>query len=416
MNKISKYLSKNEARWDIDCLADSMNDAYHPMKNPNGIIHMNIAENKEAASRVGEYFYENLNFADIPDWSYYYTQPVGSEFLRMSFCRYYQWLTNTTSLNSECVYVSAGLTAVIEQTIQILCTKEQEVHIPAPYYPGYVPDIEMKAGAKVVEWTADIINLWKNETLIVELENRFLNLSNGEKSEAVLILTQPNNPDGRIYPEPLIRLIGEWCHNNYTHLIVNEMYALTYCGDAPFYSFMNEVNDLKSPYLHLWYGASKDFGLSGHRLGMLYSHNKRIADCYPAINAGAMASNMSQWLWGTLLSDQDFIAEYSEKMNHAICAERAKWSNIFLEYNIPISTQQAALFIWIDFRRLKDKYASSHELWQELNQTYGLLCTSGHYFGSRFHFYMRISFTALDQEENEEARARMESFLKNSYS
>jgi hypothetical protein len=46
-----------------------------------------------------------------------------------------------------------------------------------------------------------------------------------------------------------------------------------------------------SPYLHWWYSFSKDFGISGLRVGLLYSHNTALLEAWGNSGAPSITSN-----------------------------------------------------------------------------------------------------------------------------
>ena len=99
-------------------------------------------------------------------------------------------------------------------------------------------------------------------------------------------------PDGSVYSEDQLNEYADWCIEHGVHMVVNEIYTLSRIDTsdpdlAHLYptkysqtSFLNIMGERKSDYLHFWYAVSKDFGLCGFRLGIVYSLNKAFIKAY----------------------------------------------------------------------------------------------------------------------------------------
>jgi len=96
-------------------------------------------------------------------------------------------------------------------------------------------------------------------------------------------------------------------------LIVNEIYGLSiintkhpaikneYQKHRKFVSFAPMMQAKQSPYLHLWYALSKDLGISGFRVGILYTLNETLIKGYDNFNVPHLISNHTQWLLSEIL-------------------------------------------------------------------------------------------------------------------
>ena len=118
------------------------------------------------------------------------------------------------------------------------------------------------------------------------LEKTWRTLSAEGKCFKILLITAPDNPTGCMYAESELKVLSEWCIEHKVHMIVNEIYGLSlidtedathsmdYNHEGTYASFAKIMHTSKSAYLHLWYAFSKDFGVSGFRVGLVYSLNE----------------------------------------------------------------------------------------------------------------------------------------------
>jgi aspartate/methionine/tyrosine aminotransferase len=104
----------------------------------------------------------------------------------------------------------------------------------------------------------------------------------GVKVNAVLICN-PSNPVGRFYSKQALKEIAEFCGERKLHLLSDEIFAMS-CFDNEeevgldtFTSVLSIPDDVeknvRKENIHALYGASKDFGMGGLRLGFLVSRN-----------------------------------------------------------------------------------------------------------------------------------------------
>jgi aspartate/methionine/tyrosine aminotransferase len=102
------------------------------------------------------------------------------------------------------------------------------------------------------------------------------------KVKAVLICN-PSNPVGRFYSREALVEIARFCGERGLHLVSDEIFAMS-CFDSEeeggldtFTSVLSIPDDVeknvKKENIHALYGASKDFGMGGLRLGFLVSRN-----------------------------------------------------------------------------------------------------------------------------------------------
>ena len=257
--------------------------------------------------------------------------------------------------------------------------------------------------------------------------------SKGGNAPKVLLLSHPQNPLGICYPPHVIQECIDWCRENKIHLVSDEIYAgSVYAGHeiSKFKSAMelgattsdgNDVGLGLGPYIHLVYALSKDFALSGLRVGVSYSENPDIRLPLQKLNDLCCISSQTQMLVEKMLTttttnsddgnkDAQLWTDKFLEQNHQRLLQRATTlQNTLDELNIPYLNSTAGLFLWMDLREflpsLDDDTTPSADdereraLYLELLMDYGLLFTPGRSMKNELPGFFRCVFTAASDEE-----------------
>lgn len=117
--------------------------------------------------------------------------------------------------NIEEIFITAGVTEAIEMTLSALLNSGENVLIPYPGYPVYSA-ILGKLSAEVNPYYLDEENGWLPDPS--DIEKRI-----NDKTRAIVVIN-PNNPTGAIYPEDLLREIIEIGKRHNLLIISDEIY------------------------------------------------------------------------------------------------------------------------------------------------------------------------------------------------
>ncbi|MEO0732280.1 MAG: pyridoxal phosphate-dependent aminotransferase, partial [Bacteroidota bacterium] len=307
-------------RADLDLFFSAMEDRYDAVDKPDGKFLLCIAENLLNTERMNAKLRE-IATRPIPDWVPSYTAILGAPELREAAVAFLKKALDIEGLDAEKLGAAAGAASVIETSALFLGDPGDYVVIPGPAYMAYTPDIGNKAnlqrydlhvedpGGEAMLDPVYRITTKDLDRAYAELGNRF----------RVLLLTQPNNPTGQVYSATQLAAFAEWCITHKVHLVVNEIYLFSrfeqtdpalFPAPVPFTSFLPLVERRQSPYLHWWYAISKDFGLSGLRLGFVYTHNEDLLKAWSNYGATSMASNHTQWLLSEVFRDTDWALDF----------------------------------------------------------------------------------------------------------
>lgn len=420
-------------RADLELFYEAMENRYHATDNPDGSFTLCIAENllnwEEMEARLRE-----IATGPVPEWVASYTAILGAPTLREAAAEFLKRFLAGVDLDPEKIAVAAGAAAVIEMTCLLLGNPGDVVVIPGPAYMAYTPDIGNKAGLE----RYDLFHLAPStssasgapaplnttyELTTADLDRAYEEL--GDKFR-MLLLTQPNNPTGQVFTETQIDAFFTWCEARKIHLVVNEIYALSlidqdhddliddYGGHTSFTSVLRFLEEKKSPYLHWWYAVSKDFGLSGLRLGMAYSHNEDLLKAWANYGAPSMASNHTQWLLQELFSDHDWVQQFVSKNTQRMTKSYAAVARTLRAHKVMYAPSAGSLFVWCNLAHLLPELTEEAELklWQNVYDETGILLTSPVGMGSQERGWFRLVYSCVSYEELEVAMERLGRFLK----
>jgi aspartate/methionine/tyrosine aminotransferase len=409
-------------RADFDLFAEAMENHYHPDDNPEGCLPLCIAENLLNWTEMEAKLRGIATETKTPDWVASYTSILGAPDFREAVAGFVGKHIAKCDLAAERFAVSAGATATIEMTAFLLGDPDDVAVIPAPAYAVYTGDIGNRAGMKRYDFyptqadhaapsTAAQLSLEDLERAHAELGDRF----------RMLILTTPNNPTGQIYGQEQLREIADWCIDQEIHLLVNEIYALSLVDqsapeitddyvDVPAYSSILPLFVEKdSPYLHWWYSFSKDFGISGLRVGLIYSHNTALLQAWGNSGAPSITSNYTQWLLTELLNDHDWVANFQAKNRQRLTQAYSTVIATLKQHGIAYAPAAGSLFVWFDCSRFlsEDSEEAEQALWQSIFRDTGLLLTAPDGMAAPQRGWFRMVYSGISQDYLEVAMQRL---------
>jgi aspartate/methionine/tyrosine aminotransferase len=422
-------------RADLDTFYEAMDNRYHPTDNPDGCFTLCIAENGLMWPALRDKMQAIATNKQAPDWVASYTAILGAPELREVAASFLTtFVAEGVGLNAEKLGIAAGAAAVIEMTALLIADAGDVAVIPGPAYMAYTPDLANKAevGRYDLHRPAPSPPSPASRgralfTTTYELTTAELDRAHAELGDRfhILLLTQPNNPTGQVFTPQQLTDFADWCTERKIHLVVNEIYALSlldqthpdlaadYPTPAIFTSFLPELERRQSPYLHWWYSFSKDFGISGFRLGMVYSHNELLLKAWSNTGAPSMSSNHSQWLLLEVLSDQHWVRAYVDANKQRITDSYALVIRTLRQHKVAYAPAAGSLFVWFNLNHLltADTDAAELDLWQRMYDETGILLTSPVGQGSAERGWYRMVYSCVSLAELEVAMERLGGFL-----
>ena len=420
--------TQTELRSDLEMFFEAKENMW-AAENLEGKFPLNMAENNLSWNLLQKKISEIMKTQSLPKWVSNYTGIVGHDSYLEAIAHFMSKHLTDASINPENLMTSAGATAVLEVASWILCDKGDVAAFPAPCYPVYTQDINNKAAVERYDLIThhDIHDIMDGPLLSIDhLEKAKKDIAAKGKNFKMLVLTTPDNPTGGIYNTALLISIAEWCIEHGVHLLVNELYGLSiidtqhpslsedYKVHYPFSSFAQIMTRYKSDFLHLAYGLSKDLGISGFRVGILYSLNQKIIEAYKNMNAPHMVSNLTQWIVQEVLNDDNFMTDYIRENKRKLTDNYVQVIETLKKCKVPYAPARGSLFVWLELSHLMNANTAEAEskLWMDIYNKTGILLTPGDGFGHSKHGQFRLVYSFMEKKPLEIAMQRFKTFLE----
>ncbi len=174
-----------------------------------------------------------------------------------------------TCVTVDDVYLGNGASELIAMSMNALLDSGDEVLIPTPDYPLYTAVVALSGGTPVhyrcdegSGWLPDIDDINKKIT----------------PSTKAIVVINPNNPTGALYPVELLREIVEVARKHQLIVVADEIYDKTLYDGAQHTSIASLADDVLFVTFN---GLSKNYRACGYRAGwMVVSGDKRHAKDY----------------------------------------------------------------------------------------------------------------------------------------
>ncbi|MCL2786844.1 MAG: aminotransferase class I/II-fold pyridoxal phosphate-dependent enzyme [Methanomassiliicoccaceae archaeon] len=363
------------------------------------LIHLNIGDPNKWDFETPEYFKAALQEA-VHKVDNGYGDSQGSLELREAIVER-ENEKHGARISAENVFVTNGVSEAANVLMGTFLEPGDEMLVPGPGYPSYTQYIKFFGGVPVPyrqnedeDWQPDIDMIRDRIT---------------ERTKAIVIIN-PNNPTGAVYPEGSIREIGNIAAEYDIPLISDEVYdKITFEGR--FFSASRLPSDVPRIILN---GFSKVNLMPGWRVG--YGYYMDESGSLDEIFEGMMrllrlriCPNVPcQWAAkASLQGPQDYITELDRKLK-----ERASYTYKRLNEIPGISVVRAKgsmfMFPKIELTNWKDDM----EFVLDLLRTEGVVTVNGSGFCTEFGLSHFRTITLPPIPVLEEAYGKLESFMR----
>lgn len=368
-------------RDDIPLFMKGKNDAYHPIDNPDGYLVMLIAENKLMWKEMAKKIEQVQASGPLPEWIFNYGDMGGKDVFKESMVSMMQhWIH--APIDQKYLRFQAGAGAVLSQLSYILTDPGDGVLTTAPGYPAFAGDFGIYGGAKLHVAPTDAANGYV--PTIEQLDACYEESMQAGNPPRILVICQPNNPTGVVYAKEDMDFMVEWALEKGLHVISDEIYALsTFPGynTSSAADVMYERQPFEEQYLgdrvHIVAGLSKDWGMSGFRVGSLLSHNIQLLNAMDIIGYYPSVSRYTQNALAGVFQDEDFVSWYIEENRRRLYETYLALKEALHLIGVPLLPSQGAIFAWADFSAYIQEGQTEKDLWMELFNDARIALTSG---------------------------------------
>ncbi|MCJ7835967.1 pyridoxal phosphate-dependent aminotransferase [Cuneatibacter sp. NSJ-177] len=197
-----------------------------------------------------------------------YSDSKGVFSARKAIMQYCQ-LKKIPNVGMEDVYIGNGVSEMIMMAMQGLLDDGDEILIPAPDYPLWTAAANL-AGGKPVHYLCDEEADWFPD--LADLESKITDRTKG------IVIINPNNPTGALYPQDLLERIVEIARRHQLILFSDEIYDRLVMDGEKHISIASLAPDLLCVTFN---GLSKSHRIAGYRSGwMCLSGEKSHAKGY----------------------------------------------------------------------------------------------------------------------------------------
>ena len=295
------------------------------------------------------------------------------------------------------ICATVGATGALNDVFMTLLNPGDKIIVPTPVWALYFQLIKMTGAIPIQVDT-------KKDGFILTPEHLRHVLNGRGKGAKAIILTDPSNPTGRVYPAKTLKALAEVIKEYQIFSISDEIYAELVYGNAEHHSLSEYIPDRNI----LISGVSKAYAMTGWRLGYI-AGPKEIMHSICKVNAflvTAVTDNVQMAAVEALNNGQD-----DPKKSKLIYEQRLKFMKTGLEkVGFEMATPQGAFYI---FAKIPEQYGTDDEQFAfELAQKAQVGVTPGRYFGKGGEGYVRLSY-ASSTEQLQEALKRITNFVNN---
>ena len=155
----------------------------------------------------------------------------------------------------EDIYIGNGVSELIVMAMQALLNSGDEVLVPAPDYPLWTAAVVL-AGGTACHYICDEQSGW-----LPDLDDIRSKVTPNTRA---IVIINPNNPTGALYPDELLREIIEIARQNHLIIYADEVYDKVLYDGATHTSIASLADDVLFVTLN---GLSKNYRAAGFRSG-----------------------------------------------------------------------------------------------------------------------------------------------------
>jgi alanine-synthesizing transaminase len=169
----------------------------------------------------------------------------------------------------EDIIIGNGVSEMIMIAMQALLNNGDEMLVPAPDYPLWTAAVNLSGGTPV-HYICDEQSGWYPD--LEDMKRKITPKTKG------IIVINPNNPTGAVYPEEVLRQIVNLAAEHQLIIFADEIYDKILYDDTKHTSLASLSDEVLFITMN---GLSKSYRICGFRAGwMVISGNKRIAEDY----------------------------------------------------------------------------------------------------------------------------------------
>ncbi|CAI9764187.1 unnamed protein product [Fraxinus pennsylvanica] len=397
------------------------NDPFHPTQNPNGVIQMGLAENQLSFDLIEEWIKKNPRasictlegvnaFKDISIFQDYHGLP---EF-RNAVAKFMEKVRGgRVTFVPDRIVMAGGATGANELLMFCLADPGDAFLVPSPYYPAFDRDLSWRTGVKLLPVACKSSNNFK--ITVQALEEAYKNAKKANIKVKGLIMANPSNPLGTTMDKDTLRSLVTFINEKEIHLVCDEIYAATIFRAPNFVSISEIIEEMQCnrDLIHIVYSLSKDMGLPGFRVGIVYSYNDTVVNCGRKMSSFGLVSSQTQHLLAAMLADEEFVEMFLAESSRRLGNRHKIFTRGLEEVGIKCYLSLRPEKTWMDLRPLLSEptFEGEMALWRVIINDVKLNVSPGLSFHCVEPGWFRVCFANMDDETTEIALQRIRTFV-----
>jgi aspartate/methionine/tyrosine aminotransferase len=350
-------------------------EIFHEAMKYRDVIHLEIGDPDFTTPRA---VVEEIYKAMLEGYTHY-THNAGLASLREAIAEYYAWKYGVAFDPESEVIVTIGGSGGLSLTLLATVDPDNEVLVPDPGYPSYVPMI-MTARGKVARY-----KLPEDRGFEVDPESVISSITPKTK---VIVINNPHNPTGSVTLNMnKLEEIVSYAHKRGIVVVADEVYESLVYDNVQFRS-LAELSSYDN--VVVVNSFSKTFAMTGLRLGFVLTKNKKLIEVMTRIQEGLVACAPAPVQAGVIYALKRYdeivtplLREFERRRDIAV-TELKKVNNISFPY------PRGAFYIFVNIK----KYSSdSHNFAKKLLSAKKVAVAPGVTFGPSGEGYVRLSYT-----------------------
>ncbi|KAK0409126.1 hypothetical protein QR680_004353 [Steinernema hermaphroditum] len=386
-------------------------DQWHPTENPQGKVNLCTAENNLCDDLLHEKLEANANRLR-PDEARisHYPVPGGYESTKEAAKRYLEHFHAASDLRTDYMILTPGCTAAYDMLSFCLCQPGDVVLSAAPFYGRLFNNFEERGQAEVVPVPYE--NIMHPRLDVAQFQSMTHHLEEDGKRVKVIVVINPNNPLGVVFPREQIVKLCNWAASKNIHVIIDEVFASTvYERSSQFESFLSYRNQVDSAKVTYLWGFSKDLCLPGLKFALVYSESEQVIKSIRRLEIMQPCAPCVQHVAEILLEDLDWLKSFHTEKNSRLLKNKNFLCAMLNKLRIDYVPCTAAFTVYVDLRRymVDASFKGELQLWLELCCA-GVFISPGQFMGGAEPGWFRVVFSG-DRDALVEGLQRFERSL-----
>ncbi|KAA8520683.1 hypothetical protein F0562_015045 [Nyssa sinensis] len=398
-------------------------DPFHPTQNPNGVIQMGLAENQLSFDLIEGWIKKNPiasictsegvnKFMDIAIFQDYHGLP---EF-RNAIAKFMGRVRGgRVTYDPDRIVMSGGATGANELVMFCLADPGDAFLVPSPYYPAFARDLRWRTGVQLLPVICES-SKYNFQITKAALEEEYEKAREANINVKGLIITNPSNPLGTTLDRDALKSLVSFVNEKKIHLVCDEIYAATVFSQPNFISISEIIEEMECDrnLFHIVYSLSKDMGLPGFRVGIVYSYNDDVVNCGRKMSSFGLVSTQTQHLLAAMLSDEEFVGRFLAESSKRLANRHQIFTKGLEQVGISCLKSNAGLFVWMDLRPLLKEATFEAEmvLWRVIINNVKLNVSPGSSFHCVEPGWFRVCFANMDDMTVDVALQRIRKFVR----